>query len=205
MNRPAERWVVATANAGKLEEIRVLLQGSGLELVPQSRLGIPPAEETAATFVENALLKARHAARAAGLAAIADDSGLVVDALQGGPGIRSARYAGKDSDDARNVEKLLAALSGVPESARTARFYCVVVALSAPDDPAPLIAEGSWAGHIAKRPAGRGGFGYDPVFVDPLLGVTAAELPAMVKNEVSHRAVALRRLARRLRTRYTGR
>ncbi|HEU4619076.1 MAG TPA: RdgB/HAM1 family non-canonical purine NTP pyrophosphatase [Gammaproteobacteria bacterium] len=194
------RWVVATGNRGKLAEIRALLEGTGLELVAQHELGIRPAEETAATFVENALQKARHAAREAGLPAIADDSGLIVDALDGAPGIRSARFAGEPGDDARNLDKVLAALRGVPEPERTARFYCVVVALADPADPTPLIAEGVWAGRIAERPAGAGGFGYDPIFIDPLLGVTAAELPKSVKNEVSHRAVAMRRLAAAIRS-----
>jgi XTP/dITP diphosphohydrolase len=201
MSGPARRWVIATGNAGKLAELRVLLEGAGLELIPQHELGVRPAEEAATTFVENALRKARHAALGTGLGAIADDSGLLVDALGGAPGIRSARYAGDDADAARNVEKLLEALRGAPPSERTARFYCVVVALADPDDPAPLIAEGSWSGRIAEHPAGRNGFGYDPVFVDPLLGVTAAELPARVKNEVSHRAMAMRRLARAFRAR----
>jgi XTP/dITP diphosphohydrolase len=195
----APRWVVATGNRGKLVEIRALLQGSGLELVAQSDLGIGGAEETATTFVENALSKARHAAAASGLPAIAEDSGLIVDALGGAPGIRSARYAGEDADDVRNVEKLLGALHDVPAAARTARFRCAAVALTAPDDAAPLIAEGIWEGRIAERRAGRGGFGYDPVFVDPLLGVTGAELAPEAKNEISHRAQAFRRLARALR------
>ncbi len=193
------RWLVATGNAGKLAEIRALLEGCGLELRAQSELGIEPAAEPAATFVENALIKARHAARRSGLPAIADDSGLAVDALDGRPGILSARFAGPRAADAANVAKLLEALEGVPAPARTARFHCVVVALLEPDDPAPLVAEGRWAGAIAEQPRGSFGFGYDPVFLDPVLGRTAAELPAAVKNEVSHRAAALRRLAAELR------
>jgi XTP/dITP diphosphohydrolase len=200
MSRLARRWVVATGNRGKLIEIRALLQGAGLELVPQDELGVGSAAETATTFVENALLKARHAAAATGLPAIAEDSGLIVDALGGAPGIRSARYAGDKAGDVHNVEKLLDALRGVPAARRTARFHCVAVALIRPDDGAPLLAEGVWEGRIAERPAGGGGFGYDPVFVDPLLGLTGAELTREAKNEVSHRAQAFRRLAAVMRT-----
>lgn len=194
-----ERWVVATANRGKLAEIEPILEGERLSLVAQSELGIEPAEESAATFVENALLKARHASRAAALPAIADDSGLVVDALGGLPGVRSARFAGAGANDTANVERLLNALEGVPGPQRTARFHCVIVAMRSPDDPAPLIASGTWDGRIAERPAGSGGFGYDPVFFVPERGCTAAELPPGVKNELSHRAAALRELARLLR------
>lgn len=200
MTRSPRRWIVATGNAGKLAEIRALLEGSGLELVAQDELGIEPAEETGATFVENALIKARHAARSAALPAIAEDSGLVVPALGGAPGIRSARFAGLAADDGRNVAKLLESLAGFRGAARAARFHCVAVALREPGDPSPLVAEGTWRGRIAARPAGRGGFGYDPVFVDTVLGCTAAQLPAAVKNEISHRAAAFRVLARRLRT-----
>ncbi len=194
-------WVVATGNAGKLAEIRALLEGCGLELHAQSELGIESAEEPASSFVENALIKARHAARRSGLPAIADDSGLAVDALDGRPGILSARFAGPGAHDSANVAKLLGALEGLPARARTARFHCAVVALLDADDPAPLVAEGRWDGAIAERPRGTGGFGYDPVFLDPVLGLTAAELPAAVKNEISHRATALRRLAAVLRGR----
>jgi XTP/dITP diphosphohydrolase len=199
VSRAGARWVVATGNRGKLVEIRALLRGTGLELVAQSELGIDAAEETGTTFVENALLKARHAAAASGLPAIAEDSGLVVDALGGAPGIHSARYAGEEADDLRNVDKLLAALRGVPTAGRSARFRCVAVAMKDAQDPAPLIAEGVWEGRIAARAAGSGGFGYDPVFVDPLLGVTGAELTPDAKNEISHRAQAFRHLARALR------
>jgi len=195
------RWVVATGNRGKLIEIESLLEGAGLTLVAQADLGIEPAAETAATFVENALLKARHASARAGLPSIADDSGLAVDALGGEPGLRSARYAGPSADDAANVARLLEALRGVPEERRAARFHCAVVALTGPDDPAPLIGTGCWTGRIATAPAGSAGFGYDPVFFDPVRGCTAAELPAGVKNEVSHRGIAFRQLARALRGR----
>lgn len=194
------RWVVATGNAGKLIEIQALLRDEGIELVAQSELGIEPAPETGLTFVENALIKARHAARHSGLPAIADDSGLAVDALGGAPGVRSARFAGPEADDARNVARLLEALEGVPEDRRSARFHCVMVAMRSADDPAPLIAVGCWQGRIADAPSGSSGFGYDPVFFDPKLGRTAAELSAAAKNEVSHRGAAIRHLARELRT-----
>ncbi|HEX6995790.1 MAG TPA: RdgB/HAM1 family non-canonical purine NTP pyrophosphatase [Gammaproteobacteria bacterium] len=188
------RWVVATGNPGKLAEIRALLADLPLDLVAQRELGVEPAEESAGTFVENALIKARHAARSTGLPAIADDSGLAVDALGGLPGVRSARFAGPTADDRANVARLLDALAGVPPERRTARFHCVVVAMESADDPAPTIATGSWRGRITLRPAGSGGFGYDPVFFVEDRGCTAAELPAAVKNAISHRAVAFRGL-----------
>ena len=195
--RRARRWVLATSNRGKAAELAALLAGAGLdvELVTQSELGIASPPEDAATFIENALLKARHAARASGLPALADDYGVLVDALGGVPGVRSARYAGETADDAANNARLLAALAGVPAGpARAARFVCVVVALAHADDPAPLVAQGEWRGEIALAPAGDGGFGYDPVFFDPRLGATAASLPAEVKNCLSHRGAAMRAL-----------
>lgn len=192
------RWVLASGNPGKIHELVALFADTGLvdvSVVPQSAFGIEPPEETAATFVENALVKARHAARWSGLPAIADDSGLAVDALGGAPGVRSARFAGSGADDRANVAKLLAALAGHEAAARGAVFHCVLVALRAADDPAPLIATGRWRGRIAPRPAGTRGFGYDPVFFDPTLGRTAAELDDAEKNRVSHRGRALRALA----------
>ena len=197
----ARRWVLASGNRGKVAELRDLLRdaGLGLDVVAQSDLGVAPAPEHGLTFVENALAKARHAADASGLPAIADDSGLCVDALHGAPGVRSARFAGEGAGDAGNVAKLLAALESVPEPGRGARFYCVLVALEAADDPAPLIAHGEWRGSIALAPRGAGGFGYDPVFVDPATGQTAAELAPAAKNRVSHRGRALRALAEGLR------
>jgi XTP/dITP diphosphohydrolase len=192
------RVVVASSNQGKLVEIREVLAGLHLELVAQGDLGIGDADETALTFVENALLKARHAARLSGLPALGDDSGICVDALKGGPGLYSARYAGQHGDAAANIAKLLAALNEVPESARTAYFYCIVVLVRHADDPAPLIAEGRWDGRILGAPQGNGGFGYDPVFFDPLLDRGAAELDATTKNRVSHRGKALARLRERL-------
>lgn len=195
----AERWVVATGNAGKLAEIQALLKFEGIELVAQSELGIEPPEETATTFVENALIKARHAASRSGLPAIADDSGLAVDALGGAPGVHSARFAGAGADDASNVALLLESLNGVDEERRSAEFHCVMVALRRPDDPAPLIAVGTWRGRIATSRSGERGFGYDPVFFDPILKSTAAQLNPATKNEVSHRGAATRLLARELR------
>jgi XTP/dITP diphosphohydrolase len=199
----ARRWVLASSNAGKLAELRALLREARLDVdvVAQSDLGVAPAAENASTFVENALAKARHAARATALPAIADDSGLAVDALGGAPGVRSARYAGEAASDGENVAKLLAALTGVAAERRTARFHCVLVAVEGPDDPAPLIAAGEWAGVIASARAGSGGFGYDPVFLDPAIGKTAAELAPDVKNRVSHRGRALRALVAALRER----
>lgn len=201
MTLPAH-WVLATGNRGKVAELSALLDeaGLGLVLTAQSELGVDPPPETGATFVENALLKARHAARATGLPAIADDSGLVVPALAGAPGVHSARFAGDGCDDAANVAKLLTALAD-PALDRSAAFHCALVALEHPDDPAPLIAMGSWRGEISRQPRGRGGFGYDPVFVDRGLGRTAAELEPRRKNGLSHRGAALSRLVELLKNR----
>jgi XTP/dITP diphosphohydrolase len=198
---PAQ-WVLATGNAGKVAELSTLLAEAGLDLQvsSQAALGVSVPAETGATFVENALTKARHAARATGLPAIADDSGLVVDALGGAPGVRSARFAGEQADDGANIAKLLDLLAQ-PSLARTAHFYCVLVALEHPDDAAPLIASGSWHGEIASAPRGTNGFGYDPVFFDPALRRTAAELDAKQKNRVSHRGKALRGLVELLKNR----
>ncbi len=192
------RWVLASGNSGKLRELQALLVGCGIEVVPQGKLGVESPEETGATFIENALLKARHAAAATGLTAIADDSGLAVAALGGAPGIRSARYAGPAADSAANVRKLLEALAEVPDGLRGARFHCSIVVLSSAEDPVPLVSQAEWCGEITRRPRGAGGFGYDPVFFDPELGATAAELDAAVKNRVSHRGKALRALGARL-------
>ena len=197
-----QRWVLATANRGKTEELAQLFRDSGLaiELVTQAELGVASVPETASTFVENALLKARHAATVTGLPAIADDSGLIVDALGGAPGVLSARYAGAAADDRANIAKLLATLS-IETQKRTARFHCVLVALLSADDPAPMFAVGEWQGEIERSPRGNNGFGYDPVFFDPRLGKTAAELSPVEKNRVSHRAAALRRLIELLKKR----
>ena len=189
-----KRVVLASANPGKLRELAALLAPAGVELVPQSTLGIESAEETGSTFRENALLKARHAARAARLPALADDSGIEVDALGGRPGVRSARYAGDGASDAANLALLLQELAGVPAQRRTARYQCVVAWVESADDPAPLLGTGTWEGRIAPTPRGSGGFGYDPAFIPAGDTRTAAELPAQEKNLVSHRAQALRAL-----------
>jgi len=185
--------VVASGNTGKLAEIRTIL-GANVELIAQRELGIADADETGSTFVENALIKARHAARIAGLPALADDSGICVDALGGAPGLISALYAGRHGDNAANNAKLLAALREIPDEQRAAHFHCTIVLLRKPDDPAPLIAEGHWHGRILHAPRGNNGFGYDPVFFDPVLGQGAGELDPAVKNRVSHRGQALARL-----------
>ena len=192
------RLVVATGNKGKLAEIEDVLAGLGIELVAQSALGIPEADETGVTFVENALLKARQACERSGLPALADDSGLCVDALGGAPGLISAHYAGVHGDAQRNIERLLRELRDVPSRARTAHFLSTIVLLRHAGDPAPLIVEGRWDGEILTEPRGTGGFGYDPVFYDPALGCSAAELPAERKNRVSHRGRALFALRERL-------
>jgi XTP/dITP diphosphohydrolase len=192
------KLVLASSNAGKLRELRELLDGNGIELIAQGDLGVGDADETASTFVENALLKARHAARATGLPALGDDSGLCVDALGGAPGLYSARYAGHHGDAAANIIKLLDALKDVPPPRRTAHFYAVIVLLRHPDDPQPVIAEGTWSGQILDAPRGTGGFGYDPVFFDPEHGAAAAELDPVLKNGISHRGRALAALRERL-------
>ncbi|MDD9857950.1 MAG: RdgB/HAM1 family non-canonical purine NTP pyrophosphatase [Gammaproteobacteria bacterium] len=189
------RIVAATGNRGKLAELSALLAPGGWEVVAQSQFNCSEAPETAVTFVENALLKARNACAHTGLAAIADDSGLEVDALHGEPGVRSARYAGAGASNADNIRKLLAALEAVEAPRRTARFRCVLVYMRHAADPAPVISAGVWEGRIAEAPAGDNGFGYDPVFLVDGLGKTAAQLNASVKNRLSHRARALRRLS----------
>jgi len=188
------RIVVATRNRGKLTEIRDVLAGTGIELIAQSEFGISDADETGATFVENALIKARHASRASGLPALGDDSGICVDALGGAPGLISARYAGPHGDSTANIAKLLGALEGIEDAQRSAHFHCTIVLLRSADDPAPLIAEGRWHGRILHAPRGTQGFGYDPIFFDPALGKGAAELDPDVKNRISHRGQALARL-----------
>ena len=188
------KLVLASSNHGKLEELRGLLSGNGIELIAQSDLGVGDADETGTTFIENALLKARHATRATGLPALADDSGICVDALNGAPGLYSARYAGEHGNASRNIDKLLEQLDGVADERRTAHFYCVLVLLRHADDPQPLIAEGVWEGRILYAPRGDGGFGYDPVFFDAERGMGAAELDAMLKNRISHRGRALAQL-----------
>jgi XTP/dITP diphosphohydrolase len=193
------RVVLATGNAGKQRELTALLGPLGFDLVLQTALGIESAAETGATFAANALLKARHAARLARLPALADDSGIEVDALGGRPGVWSARYAGVDADDAANNEKLLAELAGVPLARRTARYRCVIALVASADDPAPLLAEGVWEGRIGEAPRGEGGFGYDPLFWPLAMNLTAAELPPAGKNAISHRGGALAALLAQLR------
>ncbi|WP_020158678.1 MULTISPECIES: RdgB/HAM1 family non-canonical purine NTP pyrophosphatase [Methylobacter] len=184
--------VLASGNAGKIREIQALLAGH--TIVPQSAFNVADCEETGLTFVENAILKARNAARQSHLPAIADDSGLVVDALGGAPGVFSARYAGAGASDQDNIDKLLRALDGVPESQRSARFICVMVFMEHADDPCPVIAQGIWEGRILTHSAGENGFGYDPVFWVPEQNRASAELPAAVKNSLSHRGKALKNL-----------
>ncbi|HVI57041.1 MAG TPA: RdgB/HAM1 family non-canonical purine NTP pyrophosphatase [Luteibacter sp.] len=185
------RVVLASGNAGKVVELEQLLAGTGVQLVPQTTLGVSDAEETGLTFVENALLKARHAARLTGLPALADDSGICVDALGGAPGLYAARYAGKHGDSAANNAKLLHELAGVPAEKRSAYFIAVLVVLRHADDPAPLIAEGRWHGRILDTPRGEGGFGYDPLFLPAGHELGAAEMDPALKNRLSHRGQAL--------------
>ena len=191
------RLVLASSNAGKVREFRELLAPLGIEVIPQSELGVPDAAEPHATFVENALVKARNAARHAKLPAMADDSGICVAALGGEPGVHSARFAGEPRSEQRNNEKLVAILEG--QGDRRAHYYCVVVLVRHADDPEPLIAEGRWHGEVIAPPRGTGGFGYDPHFFLPDLGRTAAELSPDEKHAVSHRGKALRRLIALLR------
>ena len=199
---PRKPLVVATTNPGKLQEFRALLADLPFDLRSLGDLGIAPPEESGASFLDNALLKARHAAAAAGnAAAIADDSGLEVDALGGAPGIYSARYAGPNADDALNSAKLLNALRGVSRERRRARYRCALVFVDGPGDPAPLIAEGVWEGLILESPHGEGGFGYDPYFWLPDLKLTAAQLDMADKNRRSHRGIALRNLREQLAAR----
>lgn len=195
------RVVLATGNRGKLREFAAMAAQTGLQLVPQSDFGIEPPEETGRTFLDNALIKARHAAQLSGLPAMADDSGLEVDALGGAPGVYSARYAGVGASDAANLARLLQALAAVPAEARRARFRCVIVFVRTADDLEPIVGTGSWEGSILPAPRGDGGFGYDPVFapldamgVTELVGASAAEWPAEFKNRYSHRSRALHAL-----------
>lgn len=190
------RVVLATGNAGKQREFAALLAPLGIEILTQRELGIEGAEETGDTFEANALLKARHAARAAGLPALADDSGLEVDALGGRPGVHSARFAGPRATDAQNNALLLQELAARPDAPRTARYRCVIAYVRSVGDPEPLLAQGSWEGRITTTPAGEGGFGYDPLFVPEGEVVTAAQLPAEAKNARSHRGLALAALLR---------
>ncbi|OEY66475.1 RdgB/HAM1 family non-canonical purine NTP pyrophosphatase [Marinobacter sp. X15-166B] len=197
MNTPTQ-LVIASNNKGKLAEFAALLAPLGITPIAQAELGVSDAEEPAITFVENALLKARHAAQVTGLAALADDSGIAVDILKGAPGVRSARYAGDNASDADNVDALLRALKDVPDEERSAQFHSVLAYVRHADDPVPIICHGRWAGRILHSPRGQGGFGYDPVFWVPEENCSAAELSRAHKNRISHRGKALQLLAKEL-------
>jgi len=188
------RIVLATNNAGKLRELQALLQPLDFEVIAKAQFTQEEVAETGDTFIANALIKARHAAAASGLPAIADDSGLEVDALHGAPGIYSARYAGEGASDADNLHKLLHEMRDVPDAERTARYRCALAYVRRADDAEPVICEASWEGSITRQPQGSGGFGYDPIFFVPALNRTAAEIAAQEKNRISHRAKALQQL-----------
>jgi XTP/dITP diphosphohydrolase len=188
--------VIASSNSGKLREIQAILAPLGIEAVPQSQFDVPEAQEPHLSFVENALAKARHASRATELPALADDSGICVEVLNGAPGVHSARFAGEPKSDARNSQKLIQMLAN--ESNRSAYYYCVIVLTRTSFDPQPVIAEGIWHGEVVNEPRGTGGFGYDPYFYLPHLRKTAAELPAEEKNAISHRGQALHELVKKL-------
>ncbi len=192
-----KKLVIASNNPGKLREIERILQPLGMEILPQSAFNIPEAEEPYCTFIENCLTKARHASELSGLPALADDSGICVDALNGAPGVYSARFAGEPKSDDRNNEKLIELLKH--ETNRKAHYYCVIILVRYPHDPQPIIAEGAWHGEIIDTPRGSGGFGYDPYFLVPALGKTGAELPLDVKNGMSHRGQALAALVEKLK------
>ena len=194
----ADRLVLASGNAGKLKELAHLLEPLGMEVASQADFDVTPPEETGLTFVENALIKAREAARVSGLPALGDDSGLVVEALEGRPGIYSARFAGANATDADNNALLLKELDDLPMERRAAAFHCCLVLLRHESDPAPIITHGIWHGHILEQARGEGGFGYDPLFYDADLGAAAAELPMAEKSRVSHRGKALTALIERL-------
>ncbi|MEQ4627069.1 XTP/dITP diphosphatase [Providencia manganoxydans] len=186
-----QKVVLATGNPGKVNELADLLRDFGMDIIAQTSLGVESAEETGLTFIENAILKARHAAKQTGLPAIADDSGISVDALGGAPGIYSARYAGEEATDEQNLHKLLDAMKSVPDGQRQAQFNCVLVYLRHAEDPTPLVFHGRWHGVITHEPCGQGGFGYDPIFYVPELNCTSAELSKSEKQAVSHRGKAL--------------
>lgn len=182
--------VLATSNPGKLKEFTTLMSDLPVKILPQTEFDVEDADETGLTFVENAIIKARHAAQKTGRISLADDSGLVIDALSGRPGIYSARYAGKNTSSADNIEKVLTELADVPVENRQARFICVLVLFRSPEDPCPLICQSSWEGEILFSPQGENGFGYDPVFWVPTHQCSAAELTSPIKNQLSHRAKA---------------
>ncbi len=192
------KLVLATSNKGKVAEISPIVQAFGFEALPQNQYGFTDAEETGLTFVENALIKARHACAQTGLPALADDSGIIIDALNGAPGLISAHYAGVHGDAAGNIGKVLFELSQLQNPLRSARFYCCMVLLKHADDPQPIIAEGIWHGEILNAPLGEHGFGYDPIFWDPVHQMSAAQMPAELKNRISHRGQALQQLQQKL-------
>lgn len=192
------RLVLATSNKGKLAEIAPIVQAFGFEALPQNQFGFADAEETASTFIENALLKARHACQQTGLPALADDSGIIIDALNGAPGLISAHYAGVHGDSAGNIAKVLREITETGNTLKSARFYCCMVLLKHAEDPQPIIVEGIWHGEILSAPLGEHGFGYDPIFWDPIHQQSAAQLPAELKNRISHRGQALQQLQQKL-------
>jgi len=191
-----KKIVLASGNLGKVREITAMLKGQEINILPQSEFNVSEVEETGLTFVENALIKARHAAKISGLPAIADDSGIEVDALNGAPGIYSARYAGVGASDSDNLDKLLVDIESVDESKRTARFQCVLVMLSHENDPTPIICQGTWEGTLLNHSVGENGFGYDPIFWLEDRQCTSAELPPDIKDQLSHRGQALRQLVK---------
>lgn len=192
--------VLASSNAGKIREFAEILQPFQIELIPQSDLGVTDIAETGLSFVENALIKARHAAKETGLPALADDSGLAVNVLQGEPGIYSARYAGENATSSANIKKLLHALETIPDNKRHASFHCLLVFMLHDLDPTPIICDGKWSGNILREPKGEQGFGYDPIFYVPSENMTAAELPASLKNKISHRGQAMQSLLKMLKS-----
>ncbi len=197
-----QKIVLATNNQGKVNELQNLLADAGFDIIAQSQFNLPDADETGLTFVENAILKARYAAKLTGLPAIADDSGLVVEALNGEPGIYSARYAGEHGNDESNNQKLLQALQPIPQEKRSAYFYCALVFMRHENDPTPIICLGKWNGLILNELKGKGGFGYDPLFYVPELNCTAAELTKEHKSQISHRGQALKQLIKEIKTKY---
>ena len=193
------RIILATGNLNKVREISASLEGSSIEIMPQSMFNVPDADETGTTFVENAIIKARNCAAPTGEAAMADDSGIGVDALGGAPGVHSARYSGEHANDEKNTALLLRNMEDVPDGKRTARYWCVMVYMRSASDPTPIICQASWEGIIIREKRGTNGFGYDPVFLIPELGKTAAEVSLEVKNSMSHRAKAIKMMTERLR------
>ena len=198
MQTPSNKVVIASSNPGKLREFNHLLDSCGLQAIPQNEYNVPDIPETGLSFVENALLKARNAAEHTGLPSLADDSGIEVDALDGAPGIYSARYSGANANDDSNNQKLLAELKGIPESERTARYQCLIVYMRSATDPTPLICQGTWEGQIIDQAQGDNGFGYDPIFWLPKYQCTSAQLAVVEKNRISHRALAMQELLQRM-------